>query len=276
MSQILFSNINGTVVPTNETDLNSSNESVRSRYGLYETILYKNGSIERADYHWLRLWKGLTQLGFILPEEYTPPFFEAQIHELALLNRLTALGRIRIQFFAPDAIRPFRPYYFIEASIIDNALNQWNEKGLILGILKDFKKPITIESNCKINHSLHIPMAKKAMAENSWDDVLLWNTESSLIESARANLFWIKNGVMHTTPLSEGCLEGTMRAWLLFQLHNNGYEIIKKKLSQDELFEADEVFLTNSIRQIKWVERIGQYYFSNQRTKELYQKFFKK
>lgn len=276
MSQILFSNINGTVVPTNETDLNSSNESVRSRYGLYETILYKNGSIERADYHWLRLWKGLTQLGFILPEEYTPPFFEAQIHELALLNRLTALGRIRMQFFAPDATKPFRPFYFIEASIIDNALNQWNEKGLILGILKDFKKPITIESNCKINHSLHIPMAKKAMAENSWDDVLLWNTESSLIESARANLFWIKNGVMYTTPLSEGCLEGTMRAWLLFQLHNNGYEIIKKKLSQDELFEADEVFLTNSIRQIKWVERIGQYYFSNQKTKELYQKFFKK
>jgi branched-subunit amino acid aminotransferase/4-amino-4-deoxychorismate lyase len=67
-----------------------------------------------------------------------------------------------------------------------------------------------------------------------------------------------------------------MRAWIILQLHNNGYEIIKKKLSQDELFEADEVFLTNSIRQIKWVERIGEYYFSNQKTKELYKKFFKK
>lgn len=276
MPQILFSNINGTVVPTNETDIYSSNESVRSRYGLYETILYKNGSIERADHHWLRLWKSLSQLGFIIPEVYTSSFFEAQIHELALLNRLSDLGRIRIQFFALDAIKPLSPFYFIEASEVSNSLNEWNEKGLLLGILRDFKKPITKESNCKINHSLHIPLAKKAMIENSWDDALLLNTEGRIIESSIANLFWIKNNVLYTTPLSEGCLEGTIRAWLLLQLHNNGYEIIEKKLSQNELFEADEVFLTNSIRQIKWVERIEQYYFSNQKTKELYQNVFKK
>jgi branched-chain amino acid aminotransferase len=276
VAQNLFSNINGSIVPTNETDMYSSNESVRSRYGLYETILYKNGAIEQAEYHWARLWLSLTQLGFIIPEDYTPSFFEAQIHELARLNRLKDVGRIRIQFFALEAQKPLMPFYFMEAISINKSLNEWNIRGLVLGILKDFKKPIIKESNCKINHSLHIPLAKKAMVENNWDDALLLNTEDRIIESSIANLFWIKNDVIYTTPLSEGCLEGTIRAWLLLQLRNNGYEIIEKKLSQHELFEADEVFLTNSIRQIKWVERIEQHYFGNQKSKELYQKIFKK
>ena len=274
MSQILFSNINGRLIPTNETGIRSSVEAVRSRYGLYEAMLVKNGQIEWPDLHWQRLWKGLNQLGFKIPEHYSASFFEAQILELAARNGAMDLGRIRIQFYAEALKKPYAPFYFIEATSIDKSLSQWNEKGLVLGVLKDFKTPMTVESNCKINHSLHIPLAKKAMAENNWDDALLCNTEGRIIESSMANLFWIKDGIFYTVPLSEGCLEGTMRTWIITQLKNNGVEIEEKKLDLNELFEADEVFLTNSIRQIKWVERIGEGYFANQKTKELYQKIF--
>lgn len=272
MPQNLYSNINGRIIPTNETDIHSSDEAVRSRYGLYEAMLVKNGQIEWADLHWQRLWKGLAQLGFNIPKQYSTAFFEAQILELAGRNGAMGLGRIRIQFFAEGQQKPFAPFYFIEATAIDKSLSQWNEKGLVLGVLKDFRKPMTVESNCKINHSLHIPLARKAMAENNWDDALLCNTEGRIIESSMANLFWIKDGVIYTTPLSEGCLEGTMRTWIKVQLHINGYEAVEKELGINELLEADEVFLTNSIRQIKWVERIDKAYFGDQKTKELYQK----
>ena len=263
MSQILFSNINGRLIPTNETDIHSSVEAVRSRYGLYEAMLVKNGQIEWADLHWQRLWKGLNQLGFEIPEHYSVDFFEAQILELAAQNGAMDLGRIRIQFYAEALQKPYAPFYYIEATAIDKSLSQWNEKGLVLGFLKDFKKPMTAESNCKINHSLHIPLARKAMAANNWDDALLCNTEGRIIESSMANLFWIKDGVFYTIPLSEGCLEGTMRTWIIAQLQNNGFEIIEKELELNELLEADEVFLTNSIRQIKWVSEIEEKVYGN-------------
>lgn len=263
MSQILFSNINGRLIPTNETDIHSSEEAVRSRYGLYEAMLVKNGQIEWPDLHWQRLWKGLLQLGFQIPEHYSAVFFEAQILELAAQNGAMDLGRIRIQFYSEERQKPFMPFYYIEATSIEKSLSQWNEKGLVLGVLKDFRKPMTSESNCKINHSLHIPLARKAMAENNWDDALLRNTEGRIIESSMANLFWIKDGIFFTIPLSEGCLEGTMRTWIISQLQNNALEIIEKELELIELLEADEVFLTNSIRQIKWVGKIGEKNYGN-------------
>lgn len=274
MPQNLYSNINGSLIPTNETDIHSSKEAVRSQYGLYEAMLIKNGQIEWADLHWQRLWKGLAQLGFNIPKQYSAAFFEAQILELTARNGAMDLGRIRIQFYAEKLQKPYAPFYYLEATAIDKSLSQWNEKGLVLGVLKDFNKPMTAESNCKINHSLHIPLARKAMAENNWDDALLCNTEGRIIESSMANLFWIKDGIFHTIPLSEGCLEGTMRTWIILQLQKKGLEIIEKELDLIELFEADEVYLTNSIRQIKWVERIGESYFCNQKTKELYLKIF--
>lgn len=274
MSQNLFSNINGSIIPTLETEISSSNEAVRSQYGLYEAMLIKNGQIEWADLHWQRLWKGLAQLGFNIPKQYSAAFFEAQILELAARNGTLDLGRIRIQFYAEELQKPFAPFYFIEATSIDKSLSQWNEKGLELGILQDFRKPMTPESNCKINHSLHIPLAKKAMAENNWDDALLLNSKGRVIESSMANLFWIKEHIFFTTPLSEGCLEGTMRYWVMEQIRENGYQLIEKVLSENELFEAEDVFLTNSIRRIKWVERIMDKHFDNQKTKDLYQKIF--
>lgn len=263
MPQNLYSNINGRFIPTNETDIHSSDEAVRSRYGLYEAMLVKNGQIECPDLHWQRLWKGLVQLGFQIPDQYSVDYFEAQILELAARNGAMGLGRIRIQFYTEELQKPFTPFYFIEATSIDISLRQWNEKGLILGVLKDFKKPMTPESNCKINHSLHIPLARKAMAENNWDDALLFNTEGRIIESSMANLFWVKDGVFYTTPLSEGCLEGTMRTWIMAKLKKNDFLIIETKLDFNELLEADGVFLSNSIRQIKWVREIEGKFFGN-------------
>lgn len=263
MSQNLFSNINGSIIPTLETEISSSNEAVRSQYGLYETMLLKDGQIEWAELHWQRLWKGLLQLGFKIPEQYSADFFEAQIFELAARNGTLDLGRIRIQFYAEELQKPFAPFYFIEATSIDKSLSQWNEKGLILGVLKDFKKPMTVESNCKINHSLHIPLARKAMAENNWDDALLLNTKGRIIESSMANLFWIKNGKIFTPPLDEGCLAGTMRAIVINYIKANQLAFEEKPLLPEDLAAVDEVFLTNSIRKIRWVRAIEGKVYAN-------------
>ncbi|MES2478067.1 MAG: aminotransferase class IV [Bacteroidota bacterium] len=270
MSQKLFSNINGTLVPASETEINSSNEAVRSRYGLYETMLMRDGIIELADLHWERLWTGMAVLGFSLPELYTADFFEKQVQELAVLKGVHSLGRIRIQIYAESNEQPYQPFFYIEATAVELSMTQWNDKGLIVGILEGFRKPIHLASNSKISHSQHIPLARKVMAENSWDDALLLNAEGRIIESSMANLFWIKDGQFYTSPLSEGCLAGTMRAWIIEQLKKQQFSLTEKALSEEELLQADEVFLTNSIRFVRWIEQIGETHFTYQKTKAFY------
>lgn len=270
MSEKLFININGTIVSATDTDVSSSNEVVRRRYGLYETLLWRKGVIELADLHWQRLWKGLNILGFTIPQQYNSTFFEQQINELAKLNGVQSLGRIRIQFLSDSVHKPHEPLYFIEVIPIETALTQWNENGLVVGILEGFRKPMIAQSNCKISHSHHIPLAKIEMQKHKWDDILLMNTEGRIIESAIANLFWIKDNVFYTTPLSEGCLEGTMRSWMIQQLQKNHFRFYEKELTKQELLNADEAFLTNGIRFIRWIGQIGERQFAKQQIRELY------
>jgi branched-chain amino acid aminotransferase len=243
--------------------MSSSNEAIRCRYGLYETLLWRNGVIELADLHWQRLWKGLNILDFTIPQQYNSTFFEQQISELVKLNGVQSLGRIRIQFLSDSVHKPYEPFYFIEVTPIETALTQWNENGLVVGILEGFRKPMIAQSNCKISHSHHIPLAKIGMQKHSWDDILLMNTEGRIIESAIANLFWIKDGVFYTPPLSEACLAGTMRNLIIEMLGKYGFRFAEKTLPHQELLVADEVFLTNGIRKIRWVEKIEGSVYGN-------------
>jgi branched-subunit amino acid aminotransferase/4-amino-4-deoxychorismate lyase len=75
------------------------------------------------------------------------------------------------------------------------------------------------------------------------DDVILWNTRGEVTESTIANVVARIDGKLVTPPLSCGLLPGTMRAALLQQ-----GKISERVISLDELREADEIFLINSLR----------------------------
>ena len=71
--------------------------------------------------------------------------------------------------------------------------------------------------------------------------------------------FWTKSDKIYTPPLSEGCVAGVMRGQIL----NSGLDIHESILSEDILFNADEVFLTNVITGIRWVKQCGNKVYSN-------------
>ena len=62
----------------------------------------------------------------------------------------------------------------------------------------------------------------------------------------------MKEGIIYTPPLSEGCVDGTMRKGVLHQVN-----VIEKPLKLLEIQEADEVFTTNAISGITPVEIIS-------------------
>ncbi len=81
---------------------------------------------------------------------------------------------------------------------------------------------------------------------------LMRSTEGDVVCATAANLFVLNNG-RWSTPLIDRCgVEGTMREWVLEQL-----AVEQVRISMDEVESADAVVLTNAVRGILQVERLG-------------------
>jgi branched-chain amino acid aminotransferase len=82
---------------------------------------------------------------------------------------------------------------------------------------------------------------------------LLLNTYGRVVETTMANIWWVRDGRFFTPPLSEGCVAGVMRRWLLGALPAAGYEVMETPIGPGELAGADEIFISNAIRGVQWV-----------------------
>jgi len=83
---------------------------------------------------------------------------------------------------------------------------------------------------------------------------LLVDEERSVLEASRANVFAINDGVLLTPPLDGRILPGVTRMRVIELARELGIEARETSLSLGDLVDADEVFLTGSVR---GVERVG-------------------
>ena len=74
-------------------------------------------------------------------------------------------------------------------------------------------------------------------------DALFFNEKGELTEGARSNVFLVKDGAWFTPPIQSGLLNGVMRKEVL-----NSYKVQEQKLYREDLTNADEVYLSNSLR----------------------------
>ncbi len=71
--------------------------------------------------------------------------------------------------------------------------------------------------------------------------------------------------------MSEGCVAGVMRRWMLEKFSLENYNVSEKNLSIDDVLVADELFLTNSIQPIRWVKNFRERDYGNKKVKGIYQ-----
>lgn len=261
-----YINLNGKLVESAELVLQAANRSFRYGYGLFETMLVVDGIIQLNNYHWKRLWQGMQQLKFVIPKLFTDLHLQDQVLRTVAKNRLDKLCRVRLQVFPGNGGLydgdSFDAQYLIECFPLDEHITSFNENGLALGIADGLAKSNDALANLKTcNAAIYVHAALQAK-ENRWNDAFILNNAGHIIETTIANLFWVKNGIIYTTPLSEGCIAGVMRAYILDKAAEKSIEIKQKPLPVAELMGADEIFLTNAIRRVKWVKSAGDAVFS--------------
>ena len=256
----------GTAVITPE------NRSLRYGDGLFETLKMHKGVIQLRDYHFERLFSGMKMLQFQLPEYFTAPYLENKILELYKKNQHNSFTRVRLMVFRGNGglYNPENhfPNYIIQTWSIEHT-EELNSNGLIIDVYPDAKKSCDKFANLKSNNYLPYIMAALHAKKIKVNDCILLNNYDRVCDTTIANIFIIKDDIIYTPPLSDGCVAGVMRRWIIEKLHA-GFKIIEKEISIDELENADEVFLTNSIKGIRWVKQFRNKEYKNRLVKQIF------
>jgi len=90
-----------------------------------------------------------------------------------------------------------------------------------------------------------------------FDEVVLLNERGEVAECTAANIFCVRGGRVTTPPLNSGCLSGITRSVLLEIGASVGVEVKEAVLRPDDLYAADEVFISSTNRSMLGVSEIN-------------------
>ena len=272
-----YCNWNGKIVPQGTPIISADNRGLRYGDGLFETIKIMNGCLVMPDEHFARLWNGMQRLQFDIPKHFSPDIMEEQVIALAKKNGHADAARVRLSIIRGDGglydAKNHFPHYIIQTWALPEGNGEWNSNGLVAGIYTEATKSCDSISNLKHNNYLPYVLAALYAKKEKWNDAILLNSQQTVCDSTIANIFIVKDEIICTPALSQGCVAGVMRHALIQFLKKSGWQITEKAITVDELSLAEEVFFTNSMYNIRWVKQINESAYSNKITQKIYSNF---
>lgn len=267
-----YFNYNGKVLPDNELIIGPTNRGLRYGDGIFETIKFKNGNLILGNEHFARLWKGMQMLQFDIPKHLSPEKLQAEIFQVVKKNRLDS-ARIRLTVIRGDGgiydPKNHNPHYIIEAIKLPEDNGPLNVNGLQICLFEDAVKGIDAFSNLKTNNYLPYFMGAMFAKKQQCNDALILNSKGNICDSTIANIFLLKGETIYTPVLEEGCIAGVMRQWIIDNVGEFNFKVIQKAITKEDLLNADEVFLSNSIYNIRWVANFEDTKYNNKQIAKL-------
>ncbi|MDX1537678.1 D-amino acid aminotransferase [Arsukibacterium sp.] len=113
-----------------------------------------------------------------------------------------------------------------------------------------------IKSTSLLGNVLHYQQGYASGAQ----EILLFDKDGNLTEGAAVNVFVIKDGVIATPPLTTKLLPGITRLLLLNILRkHSSIKVEERDISEQEVFAADEIWLTSSSKEIAPVLKVNEH-----------------
>ena len=101
-------------------------------------------------------------------------------------------------------------------------------------------------------------LARMEALDNGYDEAIMLNNQGKIAEGSAENIFIVKDGIIQTPPLSAGGLEGITRDSVIQVIEQNGGFVIERDLERDDLYSADEIFMTGTAAEVKSVTQIDK------------------
>jgi branched-chain amino acid aminotransferase len=248
-----FSIFNNEIVNSNEIVLSKTNRGFSYGDGFFETIKFFKGSVFNFQNHFKRILFSTSLLD--LKFDLTILELEDLITKIIKINNLLN-GSVKIIIYRESEGKYLpltnKSSFYISCTKDSSDEFVLNTKSLKIDLYKDNFKSDSPLSNIKSLNSLLYVMASIYAKKNNFDDVLIFNSNKRIIESTNSNLFLFSDDVIYTPPLSDGCVDGTMRR-LIVDILKIKYTISIESITESQLLSSNEIFLTNSISGVKWV-----------------------
>ena len=101
-------------------------------------------------------------------------------------------------------------------------------------------------------------LARVQALNNGYDEAIMLNSHGKIAEGSAENIFVVKDDIIYTPPLSSGCLDGITRDSVIQIIKEKGVDIVEQDLERDDLYLADEVFMTGTAAEVKSVTSIDK------------------
>lgn len=261
--------INGELKPIEKSSLALNNRGYNYGDGLFETLRVINSKIMFWEAHYFRLMSSMRILRMSIPMEFSPEYLEKKIIELIKSNDLeTSPVRVKINvhrnsggYYTPETNAVG---YFISVKPIHDSFFTLNEQAYEVELFKDHYIQSGMLSTIKSNNKLVNILGGIYAKENGFDNCFLINEKKSVLEVTNANVFLVKDKVIKTPPLSDGCLNGIIRKQLIEILEaSSDFTIKEESISPFELQKADELFTTNAIQGIRSITKYRKKSYDN-------------
>lgn len=104
-------------------------------------------------------------------------------------------------------------------------------------------------------------ISKHKAERDGYADALMLDWEGRVAECTGANIFFVKDGKLHT-PIADCFLAGITRATVIDLAKRRGIEVIERRILPEELSDFSECFLTGSAAEVTPVSEIAHWTFT--------------
>jgi branched-chain amino acid aminotransferase len=132
-------------------------------------------------------------------------------------------------------------------------------------------RSLPIHAKASANYA-NSALARIEALKSGVDEAIMLNMSGMVVEGTAENIFIVKDEMLVSPPLTSGALDGITRSSILTIAQHLGINFQICDISRDELYYADEVFLTGTAAEIKSIGEIDKITIANGRTGKIAKK----
>ncbi len=250
-----FISHNGRLLPIQGARLSPGQSGLLNGWGLFTTVRIVEGIPFAFGRHWKRLERDAerTHCPFPFEEEAV----RGQLSEVLRANEVRE-GCARIYAVA-NQTGLWRSDENLPAAdlLICSADLPAHPEPVRLSVREHGRHAASPLAGAKVTSWLNNVWCLAEAQRAGFDEVVLLNERGEVAECTSANIFCVRGGRVATPPLDSGCLEGVTRNILLEIGAGAGAPMEERTLFPEDLYAADEVFISSTNRGVLAVAEIG-------------------
>ncbi len=230
--------------------------------GVYETLRVYGGRVLLFDQHYARLQHSCEYIGLKNPlpdHRYLEIIAESlKRNELSdAVIRVTLSRGVGEWGGHPDSC--LHPTIVVLARVFVPPPRRWQEKGMRLQFVSVRRNSSSTQSpKIKALSFLNNILAKQEATAAGGDDAVMLNMDGFLAECTTSNIFFVANHRIYTPSVACGILEGVTRNVVMTLAQDLEYPLEQGEYLPENLYEAEECFVTNTGIEIMPVTKIGE------------------